>query len=137
MNKILFAFLTALPVSALAAEPTTLQCKAQYEVRTREGTLQWKDITSASSEIRFGRALVRGALPSGESFLAELNLAIDEHHDHEYNTELYMHLKKEERTSWTSGAAPRRGEATLSVASSGLTREGDSILAVQLSCGLR
>lgn len=137
MNKILFALLAALPVSTFAAEPTSLQCKAQYEVRTPQGALQWKDVATVSSDIRYGGALVRGVLPTGESFLAELNLAIDDHHDHEYNTEFYMHLKNGDRTTWTSGMAPRRGEAVLSVASAGLTRDGDSIQAVQLRCELR
>jgi hypothetical protein len=136
MNKILFALLVVIPVSAFSAEPTTLHCKAQYEVRTPQGALQWKDVATVSSEIRYGGALVRGVLPSGESFLAELNLAIDDHHDHEYNTEFYMHLKNGDRTTWTSGAAPRRSEAVLSVASTGLTREGDTIQAVQLRCEL-
>jgi hypothetical protein len=137
MNKILFALLGVLPVSAFATEPTTLQCKAQYEVRTPQGALQWKDVATVSSEIRYGGAIVRGVLPSGESFLAELNLLIDDHHDHEYNTEFYMHVKKDERTTWSSGMAPRRGEAVLSVASTGLTRDGDTIQAVQVRCELR
>jgi hypothetical protein len=98
MNKILLAVLALSPLVALSNEPTKLECSVRYEVRTREGALRWTaPEAQSSSEIRFGGAVARGTLTSGETYLAELNLAIDEHHPHEYNTEFYMHVKKDGR----------------------------------------
>ncbi len=139
MKKILLVVLALSPFAAFSGEPTKLECSARYEIRTRAGGLTWTAPEALStSEIRYGGAIARGTLSGGETYLAELNLAIDDHHDHEYNTEFYMQIKKDARTTWSAGGAPRVGaEAQLSIPSEGTTRDGDAIQAVQVSCALR